>query len=62
MWIAPSLAHLLLSKPMLWAPFTLLEAFRQWWSQADQPDNYRFLHVSTDEVYGSLAPEDPAFR
>ena len=41
--------------------FTLLEAFRQWWSQADQPDHYRFLHVSTDEVYGSLTPKDPAF-
>ena len=41
--------------------FTLLEAFRQWWSRADQPENYRFLHVSTDEVYGSLAPTDPGF-
>lgn len=26
-----------------------------------QGDGFRFLHVSTDEVYGSLAPEDPAF-
>ncbi|HEY9641866.1 MAG TPA: dTDP-glucose 4,6-dehydratase [Coleofasciculaceae cyanobacterium] len=41
--------------------FTLLEAFRQHWNQAGQPGNYRFHHVSTDEVYGSLEPDDPAF-
>ena len=41
--------------------FTLLEAFRQHWINQDKPGNYRFLHVSTDEVYGSLEPDDPAF-
>ena len=41
--------------------FTLLESFRQHWLSNHQPDNYRFLHVSTDEVYGSLAVDDPAF-
>lgn len=41
--------------------FTLLEAFRQHWLKAEKPDHYRFLHVSTDEVYGSLGPDDPAF-
>ena len=41
--------------------FTLLEAFRQHWFAADKPDTYRFLHVSTDEVYGSLSDSDPAF-
>jgi len=41
--------------------FTLLEAFRQHWNTHQQPDHFRFHHVSTDEVYGSLAPEDPAF-
>lgn len=41
--------------------FTLLEAFRQHWRSLGQPDTYRFLHVSTDEVYGSLGPDDPAF-
>jgi len=41
--------------------FTLLEAFRQRWYQRDQPESDRFLHVSTDEVYGSLEAEDPAF-
>lgn len=41
--------------------FTLLEAFRQHFSNLNSPENLRFLHVSTDEVYGSLGPEDPAF-
>jgi dTDP-glucose 4,6-dehydratase len=41
--------------------FTLLEAFRQHWLASDRPETYRFHHVSTDEVYGSLGPEDPAF-
>ena len=44
--------------------FTLLEAARGYWAQlgADEKPAFRFLHVSTDEVYGSLAPEDPPFR
>jgi dTDP-glucose 4,6-dehydratase len=41
--------------------FTLLEAFRQRWNQRQQPQTDRFLHVSTDEVYGSLSADDPAF-
>ncbi len=41
--------------------FTLLEQFRQHWLTQEQPSDYRFLHVSTDEVYGSLAPDDPGF-
>lgn len=41
--------------------FTLLEAFRQYWDGKGKPSDYRFLHVSTDEVYGSLSPDDPAF-
>ncbi|WP_430013869.1 dTDP-glucose 4,6-dehydratase [Microcystis ichthyoblabe FBCC-A1114] len=41
--------------------FTLLESFRQHWLSNHQPDNYLFLHVSTDEVYGSLGLDDPAF-
>lgn len=41
--------------------FTLLEAFRHYWDAAGQPMHYRFHHVSTDEVYGSLGPDDPAF-
>jgi dTDP-glucose 4,6-dehydratase len=43
--------------------FTLLEAARAYWNGLDDEvkGTFRFLHVSTDEVYGSLAPTDPAF-
>ncbi|MDP3349075.1 MAG: dTDP-glucose 4,6-dehydratase [Hydrogenophaga sp.] len=43
--------------------FRLLEAVRAHWSAlpADEKSAFRFLHVSTDEVYGSLAPDAPAF-
>lgn len=41
--------------------FTLLEAFRHYWYSRNQPNHHRFLHVSTDEVYGSLGSDDPAF-
>jgi len=43
--------------------FRLLEAARGHWSQlpSDEKTAFRFLHVSTDEVYGSLAPDAPAF-
>ena len=37
----------------------LLEAAREAWG--DQSQGRRFHHISTDEVYGSLAPDDPAF-
>ncbi|MFP3798806.1 dTDP-glucose 4,6-dehydratase [Paraburkholderia sp. SIMBA_027] len=42
---------------------TLLEAVRAYWIALPvaQRDAFRFLHVSTDEVYGTLAPHDPAF-
>jgi dTDP-glucose 4,6-dehydratase len=39
--------------------FTLLEAARQYWGENET--TCRFLHVSTDEVYGSLGPDDPPF-
>ena len=43
--------------------FTLLEAARAFWNGLDDQGkkSFRFLHVSTDEVYGSLAVTDPAF-
>jgi len=50
--------------------FHLLEAVRAYWmglaagASAANPasqDHFRFLHVSTDEVYGSLSPTDPPF-
>lgn len=37
--------------------YTLLEAARGYWTTAGRPDGFRFLHVSTDEVFGSLGPE-----
>ena len=43
--------------------FRLLEAVRAYWGglQSDARQSFRFLHVSTDEVYGSLGKDDPAF-
>jgi len=43
--------------------FRLLESVRAFWGAlpAGERDAFRFLHVSTDEVYGSLGPGDPAF-
>jgi dTDP-glucose 4,6-dehydratase len=41
--------------------FTLLESFRHHWQSRGKNQSDRFLHVSTDEVYGSLEPDDPAF-
>lgn len=43
--------------------FTLLEQAKAYWSELPQNEQseFRFLHVSTDEVYGSLKPYDPAF-
>ena len=43
--------------------FELLEAVRSYWGalEADAKAAFRFLHVSTDEVYGSLSETDPAF-
>jgi dTDP-glucose 4,6-dehydratase len=43
--------------------FALLEAARKYWGILEEPDctGFRFLHVSTDEVYGSLGPTDPPF-
>jgi dTDP-glucose 4,6-dehydratase len=43
--------------------FNLLESVRGYWSALPQgkKDAFRFLHVSTDEVYGSLSPTAPAF-
>jgi dTDP-glucose 4,6-dehydratase len=43
--------------------FNLLECVRGYWNDlpVDQKAAFRFLHVSTDEVYGSLTKEDPPF-
>ena len=44
--------------------FRLLETVRAYWMGLDGPAkaSFRFLHVSTDEVYGSLERDEPAFR
>jgi dTDP-glucose 4,6-dehydratase len=43
--------------------FTLLEEARAYWSElgAEERGRFRFVHISTDEVYGSLGPHDAAF-
>lgn len=43
--------------------FQLLEAVRAYWSELNltEKEAFRFLHISTDEVYGSLEPSEPAF-
>jgi dTDP-glucose 4,6-dehydratase len=43
--------------------FALLEETRAYWTALsdDERKSFRFLHVSTDEVYGSLGPDDPPF-
>lgn len=43
--------------------FTLLESARKYWASLGDPERaaFRFLHVSTDEVFGSLSPTDPQF-
>lgn len=41
--------------------FSMLEAALGWWKEADKPADFRFVHVSTDEVFGDLGPDDPVF-
>jgi dTDP-glucose 4,6-dehydratase len=43
--------------------FNLLESVRAYWSSLSEKEKqaFRFLHVSTDEVYGTLSAEDPPF-
>jgi len=43
--------------------FHLLEEVRRYWQELPpaRKEAFRFLHVSTDEVYGTLGPEDPPF-
>ena len=43
--------------------FRLLDEVRRYWEglPKKEKEDFRFLHISTDEVYGSLGPNDPAF-
>lgn len=47
----------------IYGTYTLLEAARSYWNQLDpiKKEEFRFHHVSTDEVYGDLGPQDHAF-
>lgn len=42
--------------------FTLLEAARKNWNYRDRPQNFRFIHISTDEVFGQLGEDDAPFN
>ena len=41
--------------------FRLLQTALEYWNNRKK-ESFRFLHVSTDEVYGSLGPDDPSFK
>ncbi|MEP2735209.1 MAG: dTDP-glucose 4,6-dehydratase [Erythrobacter sp.] len=41
--------------------FNMLDAARTYWTDQGKPDSFRFHHISTDEVYGSL-PDDPEIQ
>lgn len=41
--------------------YNLLQSALGYWREANKPDEFRFLHVSTDEVFGSLRPGDAPF-
>lgn len=47
----------------VYGTFTLLDAFKAYWKQLDHQakTTCRFLHISTDEVFGSLSPDDAPF-
>ena len=40
----------------VYGTFNMLEAARSYWMERGQPDTFRFHHISTDEVFGSLGP------
>ncbi|WP_112308831.1 dTDP-glucose 4,6-dehydratase [Pseudogemmobacter bohemicus] len=41
--------------------YNMLEAARSYWTRKGRPEGFRFHHISTDEVFGSL-PHDPAVK
>ena len=63
MWIVPFLSPEPFIQTNVFGTFNLLEAARQvWLVEKSLPiEQVRFHHVSTDEVYGTLNPDDPAF-
>ena len=42
--------------------YSLLETFRKHWEKNNKNESWRFIHVSTDEVYGSLGENEPLFE
>ena len=42
--------------------YFLLESFKKYWEKNDKPNHWRFLHISTDEVFGSLNLEEKPFN
>ena len=42
--------------------YNLLNTFKKYWENKNKPDNFRFLQISTDEVYGSLDNNENAFN
>lgn len=42
--------------------FTLLQAALEWFNERESDTPFRFVHVSTDEVFGSLGPDDAPFN
>lgn len=42
--------------------YSMLWSSLQYWQDKNKPTDFRFLHISTDEVYGSLEKEEPAFN
>ena len=63
MWTGRSSSPEAFIRTNVMGTFMLLEQARAYWTGLDEADRaaFRFLHVSTDEVYGTLGPDDPAF-
>ena len=62
MWTAPSTGRERSSTRMSRAPTRCLEAARAYWTRAGRPGGFRFHHISTDEVYGTLGDTGPLHR
>ncbi len=49
-------------KTNIFGTYSLLNCFKEYWEEKGSLDNYRFLHISTDEVFGSLGIHDKPFN
>lgn len=41
--------------------YVMIMAFKEYWEKKNKPNYYKFIHISTDEVYGDLNKEEPKF-